>query len=70
MTIKYSENKIFAVDTKDEQSIYILSSEVENQLKTNKFIKKYIKEKRGKQLKGNTYKKYTTCITLRPSDDK
>ena len=70
MTIKYSENKIFAVDTNDEHSIYIMGSEVENQLKTNKFIKKYMKEKRGKKLKDRTYKKYTTCITLRPSDDK
>jgi len=65
MTIKYSENKIFAVDTNDDECIYILKSEVENQLKTNTFIKKHLKGvNRGKHPKLKDYKKYTTNINL------
>jgi hypothetical protein len=65
MTIKYSENKIFAVDTNDDKCIYILKSEVENQLKTNKFIIKHLDDKRGKHPKLKDYKKYTTNINLK-----
>ncbi len=65
MTIKYSQSKIFAVDTDDNKCIYILKSEVENQFKTNNFIKKHLKDKRDKHLKLKDYKKYTTDINLK-----
>ena len=64
MTIKYSENKIFAVDTEDFECIYIHKSEVENQLETNTFISKYMKRKNGGNPKLNKYKKYTSTIDL------